>query len=183
MIAFILNLPARQKFLLILILGTGMFIWLCSVTNLFSDDTINTLIFAFSFGLPFLFLGFSTMIDLNDNRVFLVWFTFSVILLLIDFATKNSSRFLIQRSSDFDGSSGVNSLMSDHSTTSLKSLFVFLVVYWILNQVSKRIEGNFLVNTYRQTTWTNEAAKRKMTGLDVLCNIILYVTVVISVLF
>jgi hypothetical protein len=73
--------------------------------------------------------------------------------------------------------------MSDHSTTSLKSLFVFLVVYWILNQVSKRIEGNFLVNTYRQTTWTNEAAKRKMTGLDVLCNIILFVTVVISVLF
>ncbi|MFZ1800206.1 MAG: hypothetical protein WAU24_10120 [Chitinophagaceae bacterium] len=183
MTALFSNLPARQKFLLILTLSIGLLIWFCSVTNIASYDTINTVIFFYSFGVPFLFLGFSTIMDLNDNKVFLIWFTFSIILLLISFATKNSSQFIIHRSAQFDKSSGINSLMTDHSTAAMKSLFLFLIVYWILNQLSKKVTGNFIVNTYRQKTWINEDAKRKMTGMDVLCNIILFATVLCSVLF
>src|SRR5438309_4164836 len=151
--AFISDLPRRQKFLLILTLSGGVFIWFCSLTNSFSYDTINTFIFIYSFAVPFLFLGFSTIIDLNDNKVFLAWFVFSIILLLITIVTKNDSQFIIHRSAQFDKSSGVNSFMADHSTVALKSLFFFLAVYWILNKFSKRLTGNFIVNTFWQMTW------------------------------
>ncbi len=183
MTALISNLPARQKFLLILTLSIGFLIWFCSTTNVFSHDTINTFIFIYSFGIPFLFLGFSTIMDLNDNKVFLIWLVFSIIPLLISIITKNYSQFIIQRSAQFNKSSGVNSLMTDHSTAALKSIFFFLIVYWVLNQLSKKLTGNFIVNTYRQKTWTNEDARRKMTGMDVLCNLILFATVLFSVLF
>ncbi len=177
------NLPDRQKFILTLVISTGLIIWLCSATNILSTDTINDLIFFYSFGIPFLFLGFSTMMDLNDNKVFFVWLILSIVLLWISISTKNSDKFLIQRSIKFDTTSVVNSLMTDHSTGALKSLFFFLIGYWFLNLFSKKVTGNFLVNTYKQKTWTNEDAKRKMTGVDVLCNLILFVIVLCSVLF
>lgn len=150
MTPLISNFPARQKFLLILVIGGGFIIWLCSTTNIFSTDTINKIIFFYSFGMPFLFLGFSTLIDLNDNKVFIVWIILATILLLISIATKNSNKFLIHRSVQFDRTSGVNSQMNDHSTASLKSLFVFLIMYWFLNLFSKKVTGNFIVNTLRQ---------------------------------
>ena len=180
---FISNLPARQKFLLALTASIGLIILFCSMTNVLSDNAINEFIFFYSFGVPFFFLGFSTLIDLNDNKIFLLWLVFSLLLLAISIFTKHSDKFIIQRSAKFDSTSGINSLMSGHSTSALKSLFIFLIVYWILNQVSKKITGGFLVNTYRQRTWTNEDANRKMTVIDVLFNIVLYVTVLCSVLF
>ncbi|MFL5788482.1 MAG: hypothetical protein ACJ748_10555 [Flavisolibacter sp.] len=183
MIALILNLPSRQKSLFILTLSIGLLIWFCSVKNIFSLNAMNSFIFFYSFGIPFLLLSFSTIMDLNENKVFLIWLAFSIILLLISVSTKNSSQFQIHRSAQFDKSSGFNSLMSDHSTASLKSLFFFLIVYWPLNQISKKVTGNFIVNTYGQKTWTNEEAKRKMTGMDVLCNLILFVIIFCSVLF
>ena len=161
----------------------GLIILLCSVTKLLPNDTINTIIIFYSFGIPFSLLGFSTIIDLNDNRVISLWLIYSIILLLISFITKDSSQFSIHRSNQFDYNSRINSLMNDRSTAALKSLFIFLIVYWILNQFSKRIKGHFIINTFRQPTWKNEEAKRKMTSMDVFCNIILYVTIICSVLF
>ena len=176
-------LPFRQKLLLVLAIVVGLFIWICSATSCLPYDTINDFIFAYCIGLPFSLLLFPTIIDLNDNRVFIVWLILSGILLCMSITATHSYKFLIHRSPKFDKTSGINSLISDFSISSLKSLFIFLVVYWILNQISKKLTGNFIVNTYWQYTWTNEDAKRKMTSLDVLCNIILFITILWSVLF
>ncbi|HVX25190.1 MAG TPA: hypothetical protein VHB70_02525 [Parafilimonas sp.] len=183
MAALISNLPFRQKFLLIAALSFGIFIFFCSAINALSNDTINTLIFYYCFGLPFSLLGFSTEIDLNDTKIFLIWLAISMVLLIISLATNNSDKFLTHRAADFDYSSSFNAAMSRHSTSGLKSLFCFLMVYWILNQLTKKINGDSLVNTFMQRTWTNNDTKRKMTGVDVFCNIILYITIFASVLF
>ena len=183
MIDLIANLPLRQKILLALALVVGVFIWICSENNYLDHDTLNNLMFFYSFGLPLLLLAFPTIIDLNDRKVFLTWLVFSIILFYISIATNKSYEFFIHRSSQFDRSNPVNSLMSDYSTSALKSLFIFLVVYWILNRLSKKWTGNFIVNTFRQYTWTNEDAKRPMTGIDVLFNILLFITIACAVLF
>jgi hypothetical protein len=160
-----------------------MFIWISSENDYLSYDAINDLIFAYSFGLPLALLVFPTIIDLNDNKVFTVWLAFSLIPLYISSVTNKSTEFIIHRSSQFDRSFPINSWMSDYSTSALKSLFVFLVVYLILNQLLKKWTGNFIVNTFRQRTWTNEDAKRKMTSADVLFNIILLITIFCAALF
>jgi hypothetical protein len=174
------NLPLRQKILLSLTLLVGFFILLSSLTNAISNAALNTLIFCYSFGVPLYLLIFETLIDLNEPKIFSIWFAISLALLVISFLTANSDKFLFSRSISFDKSYGINSHIFNHSTSSLKSLFVFLSAFWILNKVLKRLTGNSIVNTYRQFTWFNKDANRKITGLDVVVNIILFLVVFIA---
>jgi len=178
-----LEFPYRQKVLLIVCISVGLLILFCSATNLLSFEIINTVIFFYSFSLPFLFLGFSTILDLNNNKTFIIWLLLSILLLLISFATHDMDKFIIHRSAKFYPSSGINSFMNTHSTSSLKSLFFFLIVYWILNFLLKKSTGNCIVNTFRQVSWYNSEARRRMTGVDVLSNIILVIIIFWSVLF
>ncbi len=177
------NLPARQKFLLVLTLAAGLVILFCSLTNILSEDTVNSFIFFYSMGVPFSLLCFPTIIDLNNKKVYLTWLAIGTILLFISIATKNNSKFIVYRSPQFDSTNAFNSSMSDHSTSALKSLFIFLVAYWILNELSKKITRNFLVNTFWQKTWKNQDASREITGTDVISNIILYLIIFGSALF
>lgn len=183
MASIISNFPARQKLLLVLTIMAGFFIWFCYRTNTLSHDRINTIIFIYSFSVPVLILGFPTIMDLNDNKIFFVWLVFSILLLLISVFTSNLDTFLIHRSEKFDETSGINSLMADHSTSALKSLFFFLIVYWVLNLLLKKLTGNFIINTFKQNSWVHPETKRKITALDVLSNFILLVTVLYCVLF
>ena len=177
------TLPFRQKFLLVLTLAVGFFIWLSYKTHIISQDSINTFIFVYSGSVPLMILVFPTIMDLNDKKIFLVWFVLSILLLLISIFTNKMDYFLIQRSEEFDETSGINSFIVDHSTSSLKALFFFLVVYWFLNRLSKRKSGDFIVNTAKQSTWVHPETNRAITALDVFSNIILYVTIICSVLF
>lgn len=176
-------LPSRQKFLLVLVIAVGLIIMFCSGTNTLSEDSLNSFIFFYSMAVPFSLLCFSTIIDLNNKKVFLTWLAIATVLLSISITTKNNPKFIIHRSDQFDTTNAFNSSMSDHSTSALKSLFIFLVAYWVLNELSKRITGNFIVNTFWQKTWTNQDVNRKITGMDVINNIILYVVVFGAVLF
>jgi hypothetical protein len=177
MLRFILGFPPRQKFMLALTVSAGVFLLFSSLLNIFTSDTANTLIFIYSLGVPLLILGFPTIIDLNNKKIFLVWIVVGSILLFVSIADRNLDRFLIQRSAQFDKSFGINALMASHSTSALKSLFCFLISYWILNEISKQITGNYIVNTFKQVTWDNSDSGRKMTGMDVFCNIILVLVI------
>ncbi|MEP6467695.1 MAG: hypothetical protein ABJB05_15400 [Parafilimonas sp.] len=148
MTTLISKLPFRQKFLLIVVLGFGFFIFFCSATDALSNDVINTLITGYSFGVPFLLLGFSTEIDLNSTKIFLIWVATSIVLFAFSLMINNSDKFLTHRGADFDYSSSFNAAMSRHSTSGLKSLLYFLIVYWILNQLTKKLTGYSLVNTF-----------------------------------
>src|SRR6187397_3636626 len=93
--------PYRQKVLLIVCISVGLLMVFCSATNLLSFDIIYTLILFYSFSLPFLFLGFSTILDLDNNRTFIIWLLLSILLLLISFATHDLDKFTIHRSAKF----------------------------------------------------------------------------------
>ena len=177
---FFIEIPRHHKYLFYFISGIGVLIFLCSAV--FPPRSINTFIFFYGFGVPMLFLVF-LLLSLNDNKIFIFWFIFSVILLVFSLLTSHSNQFLILRSSTFNGSSGVNSALVGHSTSTLKAFFFFLIVYWPLNQVSKKLQGNCIANTFMQTTMTNAIAQRKMTGVDVLCNLALFITIFIATLF
>ena len=177
------SLPLRQKILIITAITGGLFIWMASSTELFSSNAINELIFFYSLGLPLLIQSSPAIIDLNNNKIFITWLSLSTVLFLVALSTTGSNKFLIDRSIQFDRRSPINSLMSNHSTAALKALFVFLILYWLLNQLSKKLTGNFIVNTFLQRTWVNEYTKRKMTAMDVACNMVLFVAIIWAVLF
>ena len=176
-------LPFRQKIILGLTFSVGIFILLCSNATIISVDTLNTTIIFYSISVPTFLLGFSTIIDLNEPKIFLIWYLFSIVLLVISFQTYSSDKFLIHRTLKFEQSVGINSLIVDYSTSSLKALFAFLTVYWFLNILLKWWTGNFIVNTFRQYTWFNSSANRQMTWRDVLFNFILMFVIILAALF
>ena len=125
---------------------------------------------------------FDTVIDLNDRTIFSIWLTIAIMTFIISLTTYNSNKFIIQRSSKFDPTSGVNGLIGEYSTSSLKALLTFLVVYWVLNKLLNR-KGLFLINTFKQTRWHHDIVQRKITGLDVVTNLILYAVIIAAGLF
>ena len=177
------NLPARQKILIGLTLLVGLFLIICASFNLITPDRLNNFIFYYSLGVPLILLTFDTLIDLNEKNVFMIWLTLGIIMFIVSLFTLSSDKFKISRSARFDNTSTFNSLISDISTSSLKTLLLFLVAYWLLNKLILKTRGVYLVNTFWKTTWYHNLAKRKIYGDDVLWNILLLIVIVVGALF
>lgn len=175
-------LPTRQKILIGLTVVVGLFLIICSAFDLIRHDTLNKVILFYGIGIPLFLLMFDTVIDLNDRTIFSIWLAIAIVTFIISLTTYNSAKFIIQRSSKFDPTSGVNGLIGDYSTSSLKALLIFLVIYWILNKLLNR-KGVFLINTFKQTRWQHDIGRRNITGLDVLTNLILYAVILAAGLF
>jgi hypothetical protein len=175
-------LPLRQKILIGLTVIVGLFIMICLAFSLLSNDTVNQMILFYGIGVPLFLLMFDTVIDLNDRTVFSIWLTIAIVTFIISLTTYSNDKFIIQRSTKFDPTSGVNSLIGDYSTSSLKALLIFLIAYWLLNKLLNR-KGLFLINTFKQTRWYHDLVQRKITGLDVVTNVILYAIIIAAGLF
>jgi hypothetical protein len=175
-------LPLRQKILIALTVIVGLFLMTCSAFHLLSNDTLNQVILFYGIGVPLFLLVFDTVIDLNDKYVFNIWLTIAAVTFIISLTTYNNDRFIIQRSSKFDPTSGVNSLIGDYSTSSLKALLIFQIAYFLLNKQLNR-KGLFLINTFKQRRWDHDIVQRKITGLDVVTNVILYAVIIAAGLF
>ncbi len=175
-------LPIRQKILIGLTIFVGLLLIVCSAFDLLQHDTLNQIILFYGIGIPLFLLMFDTVIDLNDKTVFGIWLSIAVVAFLISMTTYNTDKFVIQRSNKFDPTSGINSYIGGYSTSSLKALLIFLIMYWLLNKLLNK-KGLFLINTFRQTTWYHDVVQRKITGLDVVTNVILYATIIIAGLF
>jgi hypothetical protein len=176
------NLLPRQKILIVLTVIAWVLLLVCSAFNLMGQDTLNQMIFFYSLGVPMFLLMFDTIIDLNDKNVFAIWMTIAIVNFLFSLTTYNNDKFIIRRTAKFDQTSGVNIWIGNHSTSSLKALLIFLIVYRLLNKLMNK-KGLFLINTFRKRRWYHEVAQRRITGLDVLTNVILYAVIIASVLF
>ena len=172
-------LPLRQKIFIGLTVLIGLFLILCSQFNLLRPHTLNQFILFYGIGIPLFLLMFDTVVDLNDRNIFGIWLTIAFLTFIVSLVSYNSDNYIIQRSSKFDKNSGMNNLIGDHSTSSLKSLLVFLIIYWLLNKLLNR-KGLFVINTFRQTNWYHDIAKRKITGLDVIINVLLYAIIIVA---
>ncbi len=176
------SIPLRQKILLGLTIVVGLLLMACSTFSLLQPDTLNQMIIFYGLGVPLFLLMFDTVIDLNNKTVFSIWLVIAILILVISLTTYTTDKFIIQRSARFDKTSGLNSMLGEYSTSSLKALFIFLISYWLFNRLLNK-RGLFLINTFRQRSWYHDVAQRKITGLDVIINFILYAIIIIAAIF
>lgn len=173
-------LPLRQKLLLGLTLIAGLFIFACVLFDLFPEDSLNKMIFFFGIGVPLFLLVFDTLIDLNEPSIFQKWFVIAIVMFVISIVSYNSPMFSIFKVAS---KTGINSYLGSSSTSSLKALLVFLIVYWLLNKLLKDKKNVYIVNTFWQTSWYHDISQRKITGVDVIINLVLFVTIISASLF
>ena len=173
----IADIPKRQKILMIITLSLGAFFLLFSMFIRIP----STLILLYSFCIPLLLLIFDFIIDLNNKETFKVWYVISIVIFLVSLLGYNNEHFEIVRSASFERT-WINAFMSRYSVASLKSLFIFLTTYWIINQLYLK-KGLFIINTFRQSRWYHDEVRRRITGLDVWINVILFLTIMLSCLF
>lgn len=177
----IANLPLRQKIILSLTIIAGLFILLACNISIINKQALDATLLFYGMSVPFLLLGFDTLIDLDNKIVFNIWGTIALIFLIIYFITKDSTNFVIQRSTQH--STGINKFISDSWTSSFKALPIFLICYFIFNFIVKKKTGNYIVNTFKQSTWYNDAAQRKIYWYDVLTTFTLLAIIVCSSIF
>jgi hypothetical protein len=175
-------LPLRQKILLGLTISVGLFIYVSYNLGLIDSGKLTIFILFYSFGVTMWLLAFETLVDLDDNRIFYIWLAIGLTQFCFYLLTKDNVNFKIYRSPNIDTNSFLNNYVSDTSTSSLKTLLFFLIAYKLFNTIMKKLTGNCLLNTYRQMTWSHDSIKRKISGLDVVFNLLLFVVIIISAL-
>ncbi len=176
-------IPARQKIFLSLTILAGLSLFLCYNLDLWDNRVLGPTIMVYGWGIPFTFLVSDLLIDLNNKKVFLVWLIPGVVLFVTGVSVKANHQFKIIRSSSFISENGINSLITDTYSSSFKSLLLFLIAYWLLNNILKKNTGNFIVNTFKQHKWHHDTVNRKISGEDVLINLLLFAIIMLSCLF
>ncbi len=176
------KLPKRQKIFVGLSTVIGLLLYLCIHYTLVKQETINTLIFIYSIGIPIVMLYSNLIIDLNSSNVFSIWLVLAITIYVISLLTYNTDIFLIQRKSTFNKHSLLNSWLSNYSTSALRSLFLFLLVYWLVNMLFNK-RGLYVINTFNQYNWYHDTANRNIKVFDIIVNAILFLVIVASGLF
>lgn len=175
-------LPLRQKILLGLTISVGLCILVSYNLRLIDPGKLTLFVLFYSFGVTMWLLAFETLVDLDDNRIYYIWLTIGLLQFCIYLLTKDNVNFKIYRSPNINPDSFLSKYVSDTTTSSLKTLLLFLIAYKGFNTLMKKLTGNCLLNTYRQLSWSHDTIKRKISGLDVVFNILLLVVIIISAL-
>ena len=176
------DIPLRQKILLSLTILAGLFILLAYNTSIISQENLNGTIFFYGIGVPMYLLGMDTLLDLDKKNIFAIWATIALVFLIAYFMIKGNPDFTIRRSIKYH-SYGINKFISDSWTTPLKVLPIFLIVYFVFNSIVKKKTGNYIVNTFRQSKWYNDAAGRKIYWYDILTTFTLLAIIIFVSLF
>lgn len=176
------QLPFRQKFLIGLTTIVGLILLVSSIFKLTRPDILNACIFFYGIGVPVSLLTSNAVIDLNDKSIFRIWLMIAFVTFFISLTGYNNERFKIRRSIKFDPDSGVNRFLSEYSTSALKTLLLFLIIYYLLNKMLNK-KGVFLINTFKQGDWYHDIARRDISGFDVFTNIILFIIIAAAGLF
>jgi hypothetical protein len=177
----LMTLPLRQKILIGLTLLAALFLMISSVGDLVKPDDLNVVIFLYGIGIPMFLLMLDTVVDLNDMKTFRIWFAIAIVLFAISLVSYKSDQFKLHRNAKFDPGAGVNSLIAAYSTSSLKTLLIFLIAYWPINKLMNR-KGKYVINTFRQRNWYHDEAQRGITGVDVIINLFLYAVIILAAL-
>jgi len=156
-----IKLPLRQKVLLGLTAIIGLSILILCRLKTIDPNVFNMIILCYFLGVPLSLLVLDTLIDLNDNKIFNIWLLIGLVFFCIYLTVRNINVIWIG---------------------SLRALLFFLIAYKIFNTIMKKTIGKYLINTYRQTSWIHDTAKRKITGLDVVFNILLSFIIILSVI-
>lgn len=155
-----MKLPLRQKIPLGLIIITGVFTIMMYNLKIIDTEILKKITLIYSASVPIWLLSQDTLVDLNNNRIFFVWF----IIGLINFAI-----YLFVKKMGFAWGGA------------LRSFLFFFVAYKILNSIMKKVKGRCLLNTYLQMTWKYDGIGEKITALDIVFIFMLLVVIILSV--
>jgi len=173
------SLSWRQRIVLAVYLLTACVLSVLLLTHQFSDRQGNSIIFFFGIMWPLLLLA-AFFQDLRNPRYFRIWFGIAIIQFVITLITFRNPIFIIAPNNE-----SASFMLSENdfvlsSTESLKSLIFFLMAYQVLRRVYLRFTGLELTNTYAMSTWYNPRDERRITTLDVLMNLSLYLVIIIG---
>ena len=102
-----------------------------------------------------------TLLDLNDTRIFKIWLKIGLINFIVYLIEKNADVIWV---------------------TSLRTLLFFLIAYKIFNTIMKKVTGTHIVDTYLVSGY-HYIARRKITILDRIFNILLFAVIALSMFF
>lgn len=173
---FFSALPLRQKVLLGLTICFGLFTLFGVTLNLISIDQQKTCIFVIGFGLPTLLLVLDTIVDLDTPPIFVMWLIIAMICFAFCILEYGNAKYFIP---EIDS----DSFKSKYATSALKAPLVFLIVYYFLNKLNKKLIRHPIVNTFHAKSFHHSGENRTIRGSDVVCNILLFVTIIFSTLF
>jgi hypothetical protein len=173
------ELSARQKMVLAIYCLVAIIIVIVSASGIITNKHNNTIIFFFGILWPLLLLA-AFLQDLRNNRYFFIWLIISIIQFTITLFTFNNPAYLISPSQETQSLSIPADFYLITSTESLKSLLLFLLSYQMLRYIYRHFRGSELTNVYALSSWYNERDERKITTLDVLMNLSLYLIIVIG---
>ncbi len=174
--------PTRQKILVTLTILIGVGLIVAYQWKLIVPEKLSLCILFYSLFVPFFLLATNALSDLNKRRIFLCWLVIGVIHFVFYLLIRNEHYFSYHRSSNFDRFSLVNTFLSENTTSALKTLLIFLLCYKLFNRQFKKANGNYLLSTFRQFSWTHDESKRMISVQEVFYNILLYFIILICVL-
>ncbi|MEQ1799690.1 MAG: hypothetical protein ABL872_17165, partial [Lacibacter sp.] len=169
------SLPGNQKVFLSGAIVGGFFIAISYFTEIIDFVYLSLFIFLYGMIVPMFILTGNSLNDLNDSNVFKCWAIISLIFLCIYFLSADNPNLVL---GSFDRpANGINQYISSNPISAFRALPAFLFVYWILNNILKKVSGNYIVFTFKQSRWYNDKAGRSINGADVIINIILYIVI------
>ena len=149
----IANIPLRQKILISLTIIAGPILLFAYQFGFIDREKLNMYIWFYPIMITIWLLWGEVFIDLNNKTIFSIWVFMGIIYFII---------YLFVHIPSF------------------KTILIFLLVYRLLNFVKKQLTKDFLFNTFFAMSWKQDETKKPITWFDVLSNIILFITIIIS---
>ena len=173
-----LQIPFRQKAILLTVVLLGLTIVGAYALRLLATGSLNIITLIYGFTVPFVLLAFDLLIDLNDKKVFRCWIIIGFIFFLSFLLFRDAQALIIRPISPDDPKH--YRWIGNSAGEGLKCLPLFLLAYWILNYLSRKIRGKTIVSTYQLNQWYSYAGNRKVDWVDVLINILLFLIILIG---
>jgi hypothetical protein len=140
----------------------GLFFYWTYQRQRFEIETFRTMVSAYYFMATFLLLiGYYR--QLRDLRIFIIWSIIALAQLLGYYMTKDITSFKVFRGTSVDN---------------LKSLIIMLIIFQVCRQISLALTKDEFIVTFRRFSDHDEDDKRKITWVDAVLSITVYLVTI-----
>lgn len=173
----------RQLLILSLTILSAVLI-LYSYYEIYDDNTkfsINMAIFFYGLSVPIALL-YSSLIDLDDYRIFAIWVFIGFIHLLIYGFNYDNPSFITPYHRHHHPNSFELEHISQNTIASLRALPIFLIAYKIFNAITKKLTDSILVQSFgRQEPYTKWSRYEiRVTDIGTFFNVMLYILILLA---
>lgn len=175
------RLSKLQQTVLIFYLILSGLVYLTFRMRILPRELINILIFFYGFGTAFGLLALYIR-ELRNNLNYLIWLGIGIIQFLVFYSCQDNMYFNMRNYSTQSDWVSFADRINSLSTSSLKATIFVLIGIKIFDLLSQKLTGKKLIGTYRRFTWYSIEDKRKISWLDIVFNLILYLITMTAVI-